>query len=248
MDEVDKAMSTMKVMAQLAALAGQLKKQKSGLAAGVQMSTEEIEELREEFDSFEKPGGIDTTDVITVYEKMGTKMTPEELDKIMADLDIKGGKIKFEEYKRMMSRGAARDVKAAFAFFDADKNGNISSAELRGAMNNINSTMSDAELKTLMAVMDADGSGTISFNEFAVAMNSEYQKPSIDELAPFVFRMIDKDNSKVVTIDEFRDYFAGLESGLTTEDLDVVLSQFGIDGIGGIKEADFAKVLKAMEI
>merc|ERR1712070_1313608 len=66
--KVDKAMSTMKVMAQLSALANQLRKKTSGSAIGVQLSQEEMDELREEFDSFEKPGGIDTTDVITVYE------------------------------------------------------------------------------------------------------------------------------------------------------------------------------------
>ena len=59
------------------------------------------------------------------------------------------------------------DVRAAFAHFDKDSNGRISSRELRSALTRLGIEASSDEASAILRKFDADGSGALELEEFA---------------------------------------------------------------------------------
>jgi Ca2+-binding EF-hand superfamily protein len=59
------------------------------------------------------------------------------------------------------------DVRAAFAHFDKDSNGRISSRELRSALTRLGIEASSHEAGAILRKFDADGSGALELDEFA---------------------------------------------------------------------------------
>ena len=86
--------------------------------------------------------------------------------------------IDFEEFlilmssKKPSSNDPDKELRDAFAVFDADGSGSISRTELKKLMKNLGQTLSDAELDAMMDEVDTDGNGEIDFNEFKSMMVS----------------------------------------------------------------------------
>ena len=59
------------------------------------------------------------------------------------------------------------DVRAAFAHFDKDSNGRVSSRELRSALTRLGIEASSDEAGAILRKFDADGSGALELEEFA---------------------------------------------------------------------------------
>lgn len=58
------------------------------------------------------------------------------------------------------------EFRKVFNTWDKDKNGEISLAELRSALNAGGAQFSEAEIQEIMKAGDLDGNGTLSFKEF----------------------------------------------------------------------------------
>ncbi len=58
------------------------------------------------------------------------------------------------------------EFRKVFNTWDKDKNGEISLAELRAALNANGAQFSEAEIQEIMKIGDLDGNGTLSFKEF----------------------------------------------------------------------------------
>jgi Ca2+-binding EF-hand superfamily protein len=58
------------------------------------------------------------------------------------------------------------EFRKVFNTWDKDKNGEISLAELRAALNSKGNVFSEQEIQELMKAGDLDGNGTLSFKEF----------------------------------------------------------------------------------
>ena len=84
--------------------------------------------------------------------------------------------IDFEEFLTLMSSKKPgkddpdRELKDAFAVFDADGSGTISRSELKKLMKSLGQKLSDAELDAMMDEVDTDGNGEIDFKEFKSMM------------------------------------------------------------------------------
>ena len=84
--------------------------------------------------------------------------------------------IDFEEFLILMSTKKPskddpdKELRDAFAVFDADGSGSISRDELKKLMRNLGQTLSDAELNAMMDEVDTDGNGEIDFEEFKSMM------------------------------------------------------------------------------
>ncbi len=62
------------------------------------------------------------------------------------------------------------EYKEAFALFDKDGGGTISTDELGTVMRSLGQNASEDELRDMIAEIDADGSGEIDFKEFLALM------------------------------------------------------------------------------
>lgn len=122
---------------------------------------------------------------------LGQNPTDAELEGMVREVDKDGnGMIDFDEFVEMMrvkagthgqQADADEEIWQAFSVFDKDKNGTISTQELRDVMKNlgelfvlfwikleltrlrIGERLSDAEVDQMIREADADGDGEISF-------------------------------------------------------------------------------------
>ncbi|KAK2955853.1 putative Calmodulin [Blattamonas nauphoetae] len=152
----------------------------------VDLSEQEINELKEAFMLFDKDGSgeIDEGELKTVMNDcMGMKMTDEEVKLMLEEIDTNhNGLIDFNEFLVMMGNnwsGTAdteEDVISAFHAFDTDGSGSISTEEFRFFFSKLNWNLSDEDIDEMIAEIDQNGDGSIDYKEFAeMIFHGEYQ-------------------------------------------------------------------------
>lgn len=124
-------------------------------------------------------GTITLAELKEVMKSLGQNPTEKELTQMIKSVDDNGdNEIDFEEFlilmssKKPSSNDPDKELRDAFAVFDADGSGSISRTELKKLMKNLGQTLSDAELDAMMDEVDTDGNGEIDFNEFKSMMVS----------------------------------------------------------------------------
>lgn len=104
-----------------------------------EMAHETKQEMMEIFKLFDldNDGSITPDELKHAMNQQGLAPSDDELHRMIADVDLNGnGKVEFEEFLVMMSRKTKRlddgdGIDIAFQIFDTDKDGQISSHELK---------------------------------------------------------------------------------------------------------------------
>ena len=138
------------------------------------LTDETINQFHYLFDLFDKDssGTITTKELGTVMRNLGQNPSEEELKQLIREVDLNGdGTIDFKEFlclmvKKMDDSDIDQELQDAFKFFDGDKDGYITSLELRNAMNNLGDEYSPEEAEEMIKEGDLDNDGKISFDEF----------------------------------------------------------------------------------
>ena len=122
-------------------------------------------------------GTITLVELKEVMKSLGQNPTERELIQMIKSVDDNGdNEIDFEEFLILMSSKKPsnddpdKELRDAFAVFDADGSGSISRSELKKLMKNLGQSLSDAELDAMMDEVDTDGNGEIDFEEFKTMM------------------------------------------------------------------------------
>ncbi|KAL7526984.1 hypothetical protein ACHAXR_001745 [Thalassiosira sp. AJA248-18] len=146
------------------------------------LKEDEVADLKEAFSMFDIDGDgtITLVELKEVMKSLGQNPTEKELTQMIKSVDDNGdNEIDFEEFlilmssKKPSSSDPDKELKDAFAVFDADNSGSISRSELKKLMKNLGQTLSDAELDAMMDEVDTDGNGEIDFAEFKTMMVRE---------------------------------------------------------------------------
>ena len=74
-----------------------------------------------------------------------------------------------------------KEYKEAFALFDSDGDGTITTKELGVVMRSLGQTPTEAELKEMIAEVDANKDGTIDFKEFLGLMSKQTKERDSQE-------------------------------------------------------------------
>ena len=138
------------------------------------LTDEEINKFKFFFDLFDKDssGTITTKELGTVMRNLGQNPSEEELNKLIREVDLNGdGTIDFKEFlclmvKKMDDSDIDQELQDAFKFFDGDKDGYITSLELRNAMNNLGDEYTPEEAEEMIKEGDLDNDGRIDYDEF----------------------------------------------------------------------------------
>ncbi|XP_022244772.1 calmodulin-A-like isoform X2 [Limulus polyphemus] len=138
------------------------------------LTEEQIAEFKEAFMTFDKDsdGVITAAELGIVMRSLGQQPTEKELRNMVLMVDLDGnGTIEFHEFLFMMSKkikDSSREeaLREAFAVFDRNSDGYISSSDLRHAMINLGEKLTDEEVENMIKEADSDGDGLVSFDEF----------------------------------------------------------------------------------
>ena len=141
------------------------------------LDDDQMEELKQAFDFFDKDGdGITIDELRDAMRNFGKNPNEEELQTMMEAADADGsGTIDFEEFVVMMTnkleeQELENELHEAFECFDRDGDGSISCKELRFIMTTLGEKLTDEEVEYMISVIDADGDGSVSYKEFADMM------------------------------------------------------------------------------
>ena len=138
------------------------------------LTEETINQFHYLFDLFDKDssGTITTKELGTVMRNLGQNPSEEELKQLIREVDLNGdGTIDFKEFlclmvKKMDDTDIDLELHDAFKFFDMDKDGYITSLELRNGMNNLGDEYTPEEAEEMIKEGDLDNDGKINYDEF----------------------------------------------------------------------------------
>ncbi|KAE8698277.1 Calmodulin-like protein 11 [Hibiscus syriacus] len=144
------------------------------------LTEEQVTELKEAFDFFDKDGDgcITVEELATVIRSLDQNPSDQELQDTINEADADGnGTIEFSEFlnlmaKKMQESDAEEELKEAFKVFDKDLNGYISASELRNVMMKLGEKLSDEEVEQMIREADLDGDGQVNYDEFVKMMTT----------------------------------------------------------------------------
>ncbi|CAL8314409.1 unnamed protein product [Arctogadus glacialis] len=149
-----------------------------------QLTNEEIEELREAFEEFDKDkdGFISCKDLGNLMRTMGYMPTEMELIELGQNINMNlGGRVDFEDFVELMTPKllaetsgmiGLKELKDAFKEFDLDGDGSITTEELRHAMIKLlGEQTTKTEIEQVVREADKNGDGTVDFEEFVKMMS-----------------------------------------------------------------------------
>ncbi|XP_056436034.1 calcium-binding protein 5b isoform X1 [Gadus chalcogrammus] len=149
-----------------------------------QLTNEEIEELREAFEEFDKDkdGFISCKDLGNLMRTMGYMPTEMELIELGQNINMNlGGRVDFEDFVELMTPKllaetsgmiGLKELKDAFKEFDLDGDGSITTEELRHAMTKLlGEQTTKTEIEQVVREADKNGDGTVDFEEFVKMMS-----------------------------------------------------------------------------
>jgi len=161
--------------------AHKLKKAALQIIAG-QLNEEELKQLREVFTALDKDqnGCLTIQEMREGMEKCGIKDIPEDLARIIEDIDSDGsGEI---DYREFLAATLDRRVYlqedvcwAAFRVFDRNGDGRISPDELKLVLNDdgVMDVAGAQNIAEILTQVDKNGDGVIDFSEFMTMMKSQ---------------------------------------------------------------------------
>ncbi|KAI4501129.1 hypothetical protein M0802_003932 [Mischocyttarus mexicanus] len=152
-------------------LTNQIDCQIRNLSSEYGLTEDQVAEFKEAFMLFDKDedGTITMAELGVVMRSLGQRPSDTELRDMVNEVDQDGnGTIEFNEFLQMMSRkmkGAdgKDELREAFRVFDKNKDGLISSKELRHVMTNLGEKLSEEEVDDMIKEADLDGDGMVNY-------------------------------------------------------------------------------------
>jgi len=146
------------------------------------LSEEQVEDVREAFELFDidHSGAIDVRELKAAIRALGMDVTPEELKKMVSDVDKDGnGTIEFPEFLGMMTAKMSRtaseeEIAKCFKLFDHDATGMITLKNLFHARSILGmDDVTDAQLENMLNQADRSRRGAISLADFIRLMRKK---------------------------------------------------------------------------
>merc|ERR1739848_979576 len=136
-----------------------------------------------------------------------------------------------------------QEFKEAFALFDKDGDGTITTKELGTVMRSLGQNPTEAELHDMINEVDADGNGTIDFAEFLSLMSRKVKDADSEEELMDAFKVFDKDGNGSLSSAALRHVMTNLGEKLTDEEVEEMIREADVDGDGQVNYDEFVKMM-----
>eukprot|EP01080_Neovahlkampfia_damariscottae_P002536 gene2536-3498_t len=145
-----------------------------------ELTVQQKKEFQEAFNLFDQngDGDISVEELKIVFSNIGHEPTDEELENMLNEVDKDGnGKIDFDEFCQIMkSKMSTEDPRTIlqkyFNDFDKNKDGFLTSEELKAVMKTIGEELTDDEVDAMIQYADKDGDGKVGIEDFFSVMSS----------------------------------------------------------------------------
>jgi len=135
------------------------------------------------------------------------------------------------------------EYKEVFMLFDKDEDGVLTYPELNVVMKSLGQRPSEKELLRMVREVSEDRIyDTIEFNEFLQMMSKQMKNYSQDSLRD-AFRIFDKDDDGLISVEELRNIMLRLGEKMTDKELDEMIAEANCDKDGHIDYEEFVLVL-----
>eukprot|EP00949_MAST-11_sp_MAST-11-sp1_P003593 g3593.t1 len=129
-----------------------------------------------------------------------------------------------------LSEDLMEEFRQAFALFDKDGNGSISSDELGSVLQSLGQTPTQEDLDKMIKEVDNDDNSTIEFSEFCTMMASKMRKVENEEEISEAFKVFDINSDGYITINELTQTMSVLDEDFTDEECETMIKLVGTEG------------------
>ena len=141
----------------------------------------------------------------------------------------------------LLSPEQIKMYKEAFAIFDKNGAGIISTKELGQVMRSLRMNPTEQELQDLIGEIDQNNNGQIDFNEFLLVMAKKAKDTDILERSLDAFRVFDKQNKGLIAINDIRDILLNLGEKISANEVEELLAD--LEEVNGENELDYKSFL-----
>jgi calmodulin len=135
------------------------------------------------------------------------------------------------------------EFREAFALFDKNGDGEITSKELGTVMRSLGQNPSESELQDMINEVDTDNNGTIDFPEFLTMMARKVKETDSEEEIRQAFKAFDHDNNGFISATELRHVMTSLGENLTDDEVDEMIREADQDGDRRIDYNEFVQLM-----
>ena len=140
------------------------------------------------------------------------------------------------------------EFQEAFALFDKDGDGRITSQELGTVMRSLGQNPTEAELRDMIHEVDCDGNGTVDFDEFLLMLQRKMKDSDTEEELRQAFRVFDRDGNGLISANELRHVMTNLGEKLTDAEVDEMIHEADIDGDGMVNYEGTQRLLPIINL
>eukprot|EP00879_Flechtneria_rotunda_P004918 GHRR01005192.1.p1 GENE.GHRR01005192.1~~GHRR01005192.1.p1 ORF type:complete len:149 (+),score=35.55 GHRR01005192.1:82-528(+) len=137
------------------------------------------------------------------------------------------------------------NAKEAFALFDRDNDGCITTSELGTVIRALGKSPTEADVRSLIKEIDPDGKGLINLQEFLGVMARDIRSYDSENDIRNAWKVFDKDQRGVIEAKELRHVLSNIGEKLSGSELDDMIKEADPDNDGLIQYEEFVRVLLA---
>ena len=131
-------------------------------------------------------------------------------------------------------------------FYQADKNqdGRISYPELKALMEKSGCPCSEAELQDYVNDVDINENGEIDVDSFLDIIANYQKENDTEEELQEVFKIFDKNNTKLITVQNVLDVFSKIDENIKEEEILQMFKECDLDHDGYLNYQEFTRMIR----
>ena len=131
-------------------------------------------------------------------------------------------------------------------FYKADKNkdGLISYQELKLLLENCGYPCSEAELQDYVNDVDINENGELNVDSFLDIIENIQKENDTEEELQEVFKIFDKNNTKLITVQNVLDVFSKIDENIKEEEILQMFKECDLDHDGYLNYQEFTRMIR----